>query len=199
MADKMRFFIFVVMVGLCRANHFNTWDLVDMRRMLLDGEATQTYNALPYHLLQFNYSNITWEENSGVNDFGKQWYKRKHCKDCAKPIEDWLMEHIELFKILIPYKNISDISLAMTKYTEGDYLDLHNDNRDSDRLLSFVLHLNWMEPSCGGEFVWAGDKGIRKAPPMENVLYMFIPSKNSWHSIENVHCGERYAISGWFY
>lgn len=195
----MRFFIFIVIVGVCRANHLNAWDLVDMRRMLLDGEATQTYNALPNHLLQFNYSNITWEQGVDVNDFGKQWYRRNFCKECAKPIEDWLMKNIEFFKILIPHKNISHVNLTMTKYTEGDYLDLHTDYRNADRLLTFVLHLNSIDPICGGEFIWAGNKGIKRAVPMENVLYMFVPSTHSWHSIEKVHCGERYAISGWFY
>ena len=195
----MRFFIFIVMVGLCRANHFSTWDLVDMRRMLLDGEALQIPQALPEYLIHIDYTNITWEENYDEDEFGKVWYTRKQCKSCAKPIEEWVINNKDLFQTLIPYNNISKVSLVLTKYTAGDYLELHTDYDHKDRLLSFVLHLNWMQPSCGGEFVWAAEKGIKKAPVMKNVLYMFVPSKHSWHGIQQVHCGDRYAISGWFY
>ena len=194
--NKMKWLVcFILSLHLVAATM--KWDFVNIRRKLADGEIVQIRDALPVHLLQFNYTNVTWKENSGIHSFGKVWYTRKRCKQCANPIEDWVMNHIAFFQMLVPYKNISGVDLDMTKYSDGDYLDLHTDYNNVDRSLAFVLHLNSVHPACGGEFVWAAEKGIKIAPPKENTLYMFVPSRHSWHGIQKVQCEHRYAISGW--
>ena len=112
---------------------------------------------------------------------------------------EYLIDNIDVFNLLIPRKNASRVHLALTKYEKGNYLELHNDHQFGARALSFVLHLNRISPECGGDFIWAGDRGIKKARPMENTLYLFLPTTSSFHMIETVHCEKRYAISGWFY
>ena len=197
----MRLILLLLIIKCCTAQIYEEpeWfsDFITIRSSLIDGRNLRITNALPEYLLDFDYENIDWEERVGKNEYGKVWFRRKECEECTTEIEDWLMSHADLFNILVPLKNITKVSLALTKYEEGDFLEMHNDY--GTRLLSFVLHLNDMNPKCGGEFIWAGELGIKKAPPMRNVLYLFLPSTSSFHMIETVRCNERYAVSGWFY
>jgi len=196
----MRIILIIILFVCCSANFDDVeWfnDFTEIRGSLINGNSLRIKDALPKHLLNFDYKNIEWEKRVGKNDHGKVWFNREECKECAEPIEEWLMENKEFFNLIVPHRNITRVRLALTKYSEGDYLELHNDY--GKRVLSFVLHLNKMKPTCGGDFIWAGGRGIKKARPSENVLYMFIPSTSTWHMIEKVHCGNRYAISGWFY
>ena len=183
------------MAGFDQTDWFN--DFIEIKQKLTDGEVMRIKDAIQKDLLNFDYKNIEWEKRIEKNEHGKVWFTRDECKTCAEPIEEWVMENKLFFNLILPHRNISRIRLTLTKFSEGDYLELHNDY--GGRLLSFILHLNRIPHKCGGDFVWAGGRGIKKAFPSTNTLYMFIPSSQTWHGIERVHCNNRYAISGWFY
>jgi len=196
----MRTLLLLIFIVFCSADFDDVdWfnDFIEIRGSLIDGKSIRIKDAIPKQLLNFDFKNINWEKRVGKDTHGKVFFTREECKDCVKPIEEWIMKNKQFFNLIVPHRNISRVSLTLTKYSEGDYLELHNDY--GGRLLSFILHLNKLQPTCGGDFIWAGGRGIKKARPAENVLYMFIPSTQTWHMIEKVHCGNRYAVSGWFY
>lgn len=197
---EMKHLILLLLIAQTKADFDQTdWfnDFIEIKQKLADGDIPRIKNALPKHLLDFDYKNIEWEKRIGTNNHGKVWFTREECKSCAEPIEEWIMENKLFFNLIVPHRNISRIRLTLTKYSKGDYLELHNDY--GGRLLSFILHLNKIPQKCGGDFIWAGGRGIKKAIVSPNTLYMFIPSTQTWHGIEQVHCNDRYAISGWFY
>lgn len=199
----MKIYLLFILLIQCYANENEDpeWfsDVVPIRARLIEGKNIRLRNALPKYLLDFDFNNIKWEQRIGKNEYGKEWFSRHECEECADQITDYIHDHLDIFNMLIPLKNATRVVLALTKYQKGDYLELHNDYNFGTRVLSFVLHLNRINPKCGGDFIWVGERGIKKARPLENTLYLFIPTSESFHMIETVHCEERYAISGWFY
>lgn len=196
----MRFFIILTVLCFNFANANDPeWfsNFVDIRSKLIDGHHVRVNDALPEDLLQFDFENISWTEKQVDDVYGKPWLRRQDCDECAQEIQKWIMEHKYFFQLLIPHKNISRVAISLTKYEKEDFLDFHNDY--GNRLLSFILHLNSARSRCGGDLIWAGDRGIKKIKPFFNSLNMFIPSIHSYHMIEKIYCGKRYAVSGWFY
>lgn len=175
-------------------------DYIELRRKLLNGEIVRIRNAFPYEITEqfddIDEANYTHQDRK--NQYGVEWFSRDTDYDYADDFEDWLMENKEVFELLVPRMKITHVNLTTNRYKKYDYLDFHTDD-NPDRALTFILHLSDGDKRCGGQLIWAGGKGIREIYPSFNTLYMFIPSKTSWHMIQQLSCGVRYSISGWFY
>lgn len=192
-------FLFFLLIGQVSATYWFK-DYMEIRKKLINGEIVRVRNAFPHEIMsQFDdIEEVEYEHQSRNNDLGIEWFTRDINYDYADPFEDWLMEHKNIFELLVPEMHITHVNLTTTRYKKYDYLDFHNDH-NPNRALTFILHMTDGEKRCAGQLVWAGDKGIREIYPKYNTLYMFIPSKTTWHMIQQANCGERYAISGWFY
>lgn len=175
-------------------------DFIEIKRQLMDGRMVRIPNAFTQEVIDkyIDFENCKWEEELGVADNEKrEWFKRHKDRDCANPFSEYLMKHKQYFENFLPTKTISEVKLTATDYRTDDYLELHNDYGNK-RVLTFILHMSNAKPDCGGKLIWAGEYGIKKALPRINTLYLFIPTSQSYHSIETVRCGSRKAITGWF-
>lgn len=96
------------------------------------------------------------------------------------------------------------IDMSGSLYSSCDYLLCHDD-LIGKRKIAFVFYLSSLDSEDGGDFVMYDEvdgkvgKMIKKILPRFNSFLMFEVSEKSFHSVEEVLRGKRYAIGGWFY
>ena len=178
-------------------------DFENIRNLLLNGSMVTIDNAFEEKILEtFDVDKCNWEKQSLQNRFNRVFSHRSLDRSCSGRFAQYLTEHIQDFENLIYPTNINYVSISATKFVNGDFLDMHNDFAGSaiqyKPILTFILHLSTTEPKCGGDLIWAGEKGIKRIHPKRNTLHMFIPSPDSFHSVEMTYCQNRISISGWF-
>lgn len=171
-------------------------NLVAMRMALANGQLIKIPNVFPNHKELKLTRHDNWENDKKIRD-GVEWYDRDICNECGKRFENEISKYSTFWKKLLGTNLLPPTGFRGTKYKEGQYLELHNDD-SGGRVLSIVYHTteNW-DASCGGEFVWNGGIGSQEITPSYNTLYLFMPRDSSDHRIKDVYCGERYAYSGW--
>lgn len=187
--------------------HSMAWlnDFDHIREKLLNGSIVTIENAFEEDMLKlFDVDTCNWEKQSLKNKFNRVFSQRSLDRSCSNTFQSHLTEYIQEFENLIYPSNINFVSLSATNFEKGDFLDMHNDFAGSSNdikykpILTFILHMNNMEPECGGDLIWAGEHGIKRIHPKRNTLHMFIPSPDSFHSVEMTYCKNRISISGWF-
>jgi len=173
-------------------------DIIAMRIALANNQVVKIPNAFP-NPERFSLEEQEWTTKKGFDQDQHEWFERQVCENCTGAFFQEIKKRQKLFQnILMNPVRIENFS--GTRYTEGNYLDSHDDDTE-DRVLTIVYHntKDW-DPKCRGEFVWQGGNGGQRELPSYNTLYLFLPrTKLSEHSIDKVRCGERFAISGWLY
>jgi hypothetical protein len=173
-------------------------DVIALRLALGNGQLIKIPNAFPNHEeLQLRIDD-DWENQRRERN-GYEWFDRDVCHNCSKRFVKEIKKYRKFWERLLSLKLKPPSVFKGTRYTQGQYLETHNDNVE-DRILSLVYHMtgDW-NPDCGGEFEWNGNIGSSAIVPSYNTLYMFIPRENSNHRIKEVYCGHRVGYSGWLY
>tara|TARA_B110000003_G_scaffold272653_1_gene308937 strand:- start:278 stop:1027 length:750 start_codon:yes stop_codon:yes gene_type:complete len=177
----------------------------DMRHALLNGqvvritdafEAPERFDAPDDAVWYYEPSNLKYPGDH-------MWYSR-YVRENTSEVDLFLNEISNIHKLFfgellsLNTSNMESIGFASTKYNKSCYLETHND-KIGNRRLSLIYHNTRNSPSeeCGGDFVWYRGLGVTKFKPSYNTLYLFIPTFKTHHAIDDVHCSERTAISGW--
>ena len=128
----------------------------------------------------------------------REFYELMSCEELGRWLE----------KIIGIKLKIGKIDMSGSLYESCDYLLCHDD-LVGERKIAFVFYLSSLEKGEGGEFVTyesADDvyvrrvgKEAKKVIPKFNSILIFEVSEKSFHSVEEVLKGKRYAIGGWWY
>lgn len=174
-----------------------------IQRELMGGNLVIIENAFSEEVLsKFDVSKCSFQ-NQGLSDIYKIDYSLRSVDNkCSKDFHAYLRKAIGYFNNFHPTMTLRKLVLEATKFEKDQYLDAHNDFTGYEyesRALTFILHLSDMPDGCNGDFLWMGNAGMRRVPTKRNQLLMFIPSEVSHHAVDDVQCGERISLSGWFY
>ncbi|XP_012270261.1 prolyl 3-hydroxylase OGFOD1 [Orussus abietinus] len=99
------------------------------------------------------------------------------------------------------------VSMASSKYIDGDYLLCHDDNM-GDRRIAYVLYLtkNWLPKDGGALELFNKDKDgspknvVYSLLPEYNSLVFFEVTENSYHQVAEVTSDKtRLSVNGWFH
>lgn len=99
---------------------------------------------------------------------------------------------------------IGKIDMFGSLYESCDYLLCHDD-LIGERRIAFIYYLSDFADVEGGALIMYdcvdGDVGeeVKRISPAFNSILMFEVSEKSFHSVEEVIKGERWAIGGWWY
>lgn len=111
-------------------------------------------------------------------------------------------EFIKWLEKIVGIKLRGGIDISASLYKRCDYLLCHDD-RLKKRKIAFIYYLT--NYSHGGELIMynsygknVGNEAKRILPKFNSILF-FKVSKNSFHSVNEVLKGNRYAIGGWFH
>ncbi|HLC90210.1 MAG TPA: 2OG-Fe(II) oxygenase family protein [Candidatus Nanoarchaeia archaeon] len=109
--------------------------------------------------------------------------------------KEWKQQILEMTGIKISSK----IYLFGSLYRKTNHL-LPHDDRLEGRKIAFILFLNTLSEKEGGALqLFQRNKVAKKIYPQQGSLALFEVSEKSIHSIEEIHSGERWALTGWFY